>query len=81
MGLLPFYEINLSLLFIIYEDFIFSLVFFIEDFYNICEFSTFWSDIGLFEAYFVPLLNGGRFFLFVYILEKLGITPLPFVAF
>lgn len=58
-----------------------SFVFLTEDFYKNWEFSTFWSDIGLFEAYFVPLLNGGKFFLFAYIFEKLGITPLPFVAF
>ncbi len=32
------------------------------DFYNIWEVYPFCNDIGLFEAVFAPLLNGGKFF-------------------
>ncbi len=77
--LLPFYGINLS--FFIISDDLRSFEFLTKDFYKIWEFYGFWSDIGLFEAYFVPLLNGGKFFLLTYTFERLPIIPFPCVAF
>lgn len=51
------------------------------DFYNNCEFYGFCNDIGLFDAVLMPLIKGGKFFLFAYIFGISCIKPLPFVAF
>lgn len=68
MGCSPLYEASFERYINIFEFFMSLGPVFTEDFSNGWELGCFCKDMGLFEAVFKPLDNGGRSFLVIPIL-------------